>query len=254
MNKEEFLTSGLIEQYVLGLTSPEEDRIVERFAEEYPEIEAELRLLQKAMERYAEQHTPPRDLPPEQVADDRPAAADRSLARGERPLLLPALGIVSLLLLGSASFWQYRLRLHSERQNLQIRSECARYREQCDDQLRQLQAVAAHMEFLQTPGTQYVALQGSGVSAVALWNEERQKGLIFLGTLPKPPSGHTYQIWADVDGEMIDAGLIDAERACLGFQEIYFIRHAESLNITLEPSGGSETPTVALLQANGPVG
>ena len=40
MNKEEFLTSGLIEQYVLGLTSPEEDRIVERFAEEYPEIEA----------------------------------------------------------------------------------------------------------------------------------------------------------------------------------------------------------------------
>ena len=54
MDKERFLESGLLEQYVLGLTSEEETREVERYAQAFPEIRAEIDLLRKAVRQYAE--------------------------------------------------------------------------------------------------------------------------------------------------------------------------------------------------------
>ena len=37
-DKESILQSGLLEQYVLGLTTPEQNKEVESYAQAYPEI------------------------------------------------------------------------------------------------------------------------------------------------------------------------------------------------------------------------
>ena len=58
---------------------------------------------------------------------------------------------------------------------------------------------------------------------------------------------HTYQMWADVDGEMINMGLVPAEQ---DYIPLRYIDKAESLNITIEPAGGSEHPTVEQLISN----
>ena len=59
MNKERFLASGLIEQYVLGLTTPDEAQEVERYARAYPEVQAEIDALRGAIEQYAAQYAVP---------------------------------------------------------------------------------------------------------------------------------------------------------------------------------------------------
>jgi hypothetical protein len=38
MDKEKFLQSGLLEQYVLGLTDPEEEEVVNHYLERFPEL------------------------------------------------------------------------------------------------------------------------------------------------------------------------------------------------------------------------
>ena len=67
MDKERFLKTGLLEQYVLGLTTPEEDLEVERYAESFPEIQSEIDSMRSAMEEYARQYSIP---PPSQAFTD----------------------------------------------------------------------------------------------------------------------------------------------------------------------------------------
>ena len=59
MTKEEFLKSGLIEQHVLGLTSPEEEMVVQQFLQQHPEMQEEVEALHNAMHQYASQYAIP---------------------------------------------------------------------------------------------------------------------------------------------------------------------------------------------------
>ena len=52
MTKEEFIKTGLCEQYVLKLTSPEEDELVEEMLEKHPELKNDCRGLENCMEKY----------------------------------------------------------------------------------------------------------------------------------------------------------------------------------------------------------
>ena len=108
---------------------------------------------------------------------------------------------------------------------------------------------------LKHPQTKTITLQGSSLApeatAVAYWNESTKAGYVNLLNLPSPPAGKQYQIWADIDHKMVSMGLLSAENGT--FQAIDFGENATSLNITLEPEGGSKTPNVDLLYVNGPV-
>jgi anti-sigma-K factor RskA len=54
-------------------------------------------------------------------------------------------------------------------------------------------------------------------------------------------------MWADVEGEMINMGVINNTENLLAMT---YIEDAESLNITIEPAGGSDHPTVSRLISN----
>ncbi len=56
---KEFIESGILSMYVLGATTQEEQQEVERMAELYPEIKAELLDLQSAIDDYAYQFEVP---------------------------------------------------------------------------------------------------------------------------------------------------------------------------------------------------
>ena len=62
--------------------------------------------------------------------------------------------------------------------------------------------------------------------------------------LPNLPDNQTYQMWSDVDGEMIDMGLLPNDKELVTLK---YIDRAESLNITIEPAGGNDHPTVERL-------
>ena len=63
--------------------------------------------------------------------------------------------------------------------------------------------------------------------------------------LPALTDDEDYQLWADIDGEMVSVGILKAPKN--GPRELNFLKNAESLNITIEPKGGSNHPNVARL-------
>ncbi|MET4106226.1 anti-sigma factor [Hymenobacter sp. UYP22] len=64
MNIQEYIESGILEEYALGVLSEVERSEVERVAEEHPEVARELLQVQHSLDAYAEAHavTPPDDM------------------------------------------------------------------------------------------------------------------------------------------------------------------------------------------------
>ncbi len=261
MNKEEFLQSGLLEQYVLGLTDAEETKKVEEFLQDYPELREEAKAMHAAIEHYASRYaiSPPEKLKhrilqeidkmedPSKVTPTDGNSTRMRTRSGQN--FAYAAGIA--LLMGSVF-------LFFQIQNLKQETQAAKEQlAACQSEVTNLRQRQIEREpvfaVIQHPGTHPVALKDTApepaFQATAYWNAETQTAYLQTAGLPQAPSGHQYQVWADVDGEMINVGLIDPNGAPL--QPIAFLEKAESLNITIEPLGGSKHPNTDRLVAAG---
>ncbi|HQU60061.1 MAG: anti-sigma factor [Phaeodactylibacter sp.] len=245
MDKERFLKKGLLEQYVLGLADEEEALEVERYARAYPEIQKEIDSLRVAMDEYAGQYI---QLPPEEL---KARAAQSSPSLSLLPRWTAVAGIALLIFLSYLALSLYNGKVVADQHYQMLSLEFEALKEDC----ARREAVQQIYAFMADAGTQPVILNGSGPApeafAIVFWNKKQQLAYLNPAGLPAPPPGKTYQIWADVEGKMINMGLIDRRRS--EFQSVRFIEGAESINITLEPEGGSKEPTVSLLCANGNV-
>ncbi|MEN0005466.1 MAG: anti-sigma factor [Bacteroidota bacterium] len=265
MDKETFLKSGLIEQYVLGIASEEEAKLVEQFADQHPVIQQEIDSLREGLEQYAKQYAidPPDGLKGrimeeidglDQAASNM-VAQQLSNSQTQRTrsnfwaLITSAAALIGLAL----AFSFYQQRNNAQDQLAAAQAELAMVQEQCSKDKAAFQQTQQTLAFLNSKQTLPVNLKGSTLApeavAVVYWNSQEKKALFNGLNLPELPADKTYQIWADVEGEMINMGVLD--RTNPNLQEVAFIDHAESLNITVEPKGGSEHPTVELLYLNG---
>lgn len=259
MNKENFLRSGLLEQYALGLTDAEDSEKVEQFLEFFPELRNDLSAMQKAIEQYAEAHAvpPPPDLKSKVLSKiDDSETSDKtnpdSLPTASRfRFSLGSTAVFLALALLCASLWIQNRRFKQDVKIFQQALQAERLA--CDEKLKEVSERT--FAFVSESETKTIVLGGTNIApeaqAIVYWNEREKAACLNILKLPGLPNDKQYQIWADVKGEMIDMGLI--EDAGESIQMVNFIADAESFNITLEPKGGSEHPTVELLQANGKV-
>ena len=101
------------------------------------------------------------------------------------------------------------------------------------------------------PDTEQYILKGNAsipeAKIVSYVNHKMKSVVINTEGLPELDADHDYQMWADVEGEMINMGVISKNKNLMAMTNI---DHAESLNITIEPAGGNDHPTVARLVTN----
>ena len=105
-----------------------------------------------------------------------------------------------------------------------------------------------------------VALGGQAVapesSAKVYWNTETKAVYVDASGLPEPPKGMVYQVWALKLNPLTPTsiGLLDNFKE--NAQKIFAVDNAaeaEAFGITLEPAGGSLTPTMEQLYTLGKV-
>jgi anti-sigma-K factor RskA len=265
MDKDRFLSSGLLEQFVLGLTTPEETREVKRHLEAFPELKPEVEAMRKALEQYAmQQSVPPpphmksKILSESNEPDEEKSKIDRTTNRGGARTAgwMLTLAILSALALGFLSTMLYQQKRQYIKAYREIRAEYALFRENCEEEEKELKEAQALYAFLRHTNTRPVELTGTDHSpsarAIVYWNEMTKGAYLNPVHMPAPPPGKQYQVWANVDGEMIHIGLIPKD-AGHGLYAVNYIEDAESLNITLEPEGGSDKPTVDQLFVHGKV-
>ena len=265
MNKNELIKSGLLEEYVLGLTSPQESEIVESLMKKDIEIARMVEEMKGAMENYCKSIIKPA---PEHVknkvlrnigVEDKDAKVLKvpESARNHRSIwkrigpfaaaAAMALLIISLTLFGKNQKLQNELITYQER--------VERMKNESKTKLAEMTLFKEQATFLMDIRTAHIHLNGTEkapqATAVAYWNPLNKKAYLNIIDLPSPPNDMTYQLWADVEGEMVNMGLL--ENIPHSWLELPFIPHAESLNVTLEKEGGSPSPNTDQIFIRGTV-
>ncbi|MEM6394739.1 MAG: anti-sigma factor [Bacteroidota bacterium] len=248
MNKElkGILESDLLERYLMGEVSEQEREKVLELRRTSPEIKDALDKLEETLEQVAldEQMTQPAGLR-DKILRQNYDAAPRSLSRGSNFSWI-AYAASLLLVAGGVWFWQQQRIDELEAKAAAAILQMAQLEADCQKTNREFALINA-------PDTRPAVLTGTDYapnsSVIVYWNPTERACLLRVGELPDIPSDKTYQLWADIDGEMNSLGTFDHQLAQKELLTMAYLDHAESLNVTVEPAGGNDHATVSTLSA-----
>jgi anti-sigma-K factor RskA len=266
MNIQEYIESGIIENYVLGATTAGESAEVERMALEYPDIQTEIEAIRTSLENYAIQYEkePPAFLKEKIMAGlfsgQSAVGSQQSAIRGQqstsedngdreivplnnsspqRSIFRMAASWALLALSVGANIWFFRNWKNSEEKLVALESQ---------NQIlaKEGQTLKAsyneEVAILQNPDFKVIKLLGQkdSPSSTAMVYFDKKQQSVYLSSLnlPQAPTGKQYQLWAFVDGKPVDAGLIDQNGSILKMKQF---AKAEMFAISLEVKGGSTT-------------
>lgn len=242
-----FLDSDLLEKYLLGNTSTEESLRVERYIAMYPEVRKTYNELQQNLEGFAKMHAikAPEGLKAKILARIRAENAGRRKFRR----YAVAASIAAMLFAGSSYFyWNQNQNLQDE--NTLVNNKIKTLEE---DMKEQLEDVRNQFIVLNNPQTKKYYVNGNTkaqeLKAVAYINPVKKLSYINVRNLPNLPEDQCYQMWAEVNGEMVNLGVIKDVDNKDKLRALPYAEHAVSY-ITIEPKGGNTTPTVKNIVAN----
>ena len=87
------------------------------------------------------------------------------------------------------------------------------------------------------------------LKAVAYVNPVKKLSYINVSKLPNLPEDQCFQMWAEVNGEMVNLGILKEAGAQDKLMALPYSDNALGY-ITIEPQGGNQTPTVENIVAN----
>lgn len=243
MNIQEYISSGIIESYVLGLASVEERNEFEQMCTQHPLVlqartDFELAMEKQAMENAISPSADTRNKILGQINGSDNAAKiipiEPAPAKRKSPNWLKYAAAACLVLLAGSIY--YNITLVNKNKNLQ---------QSFDNTVTKLNGLQKDIDVLkENPGIKMAAMKGLDVSpqsyATVYWDTTSHDVYLMMNNLPKPASDKQYQLWAFLDGKPIDIGLIDnsyfiKENTLL--VKAKNIQHAQAFAITLEKIG-----------------
>lgn len=269
MNTKEYISSGIIESYILGLASPEEAGILECVMKNNAEVKAAFEEAQKTLEDLAtvQAVTPPSDLKSkiwskiqqEQsieevqpvVSTDIPAAKAQEEIKIQGNSNWKAFAIAaSVLFLVSVAgnlFWM--------NDQAKTKDEIAKMQTEKQSQDLAMQKMNRKMDMFSNPDMKMVMLKGvekhTDSKAMVFWDKKTKEVYLNAEALPKAPEGMQYQLWAIADGKPVNAGMYTEEKDSK--IALANIPNAQAFAITLEKQGGSPVPTMENMYVMGEI-
>lgn len=269
MNTNDYILTGILEQYVLGDVSPQEKQEVECMSHIYPEVHEELVKVEKALEGFALDNAVSvpshikenifKIISEEEVNkfddsfenkeeskvvsfDDYKSSSSSNNNNFKKYLVAAsALFIVSLsslYLFLNKSYQSKELALNNEIENL------------TKDKASTEQNFTNQLAALSIQNNKFYILQGNnkapGKNMVVAWNTITGNVYVNNIQLPSTPSDKQYQLWALKDGKPIDLGVFNVNS---NLQNMKTVQGAQAFAVTLEKKGGSPTPNLQELYA-----
>ncbi|NKI32719.1 anti-sigma factor [Croceivirga thetidis] len=258
MDIKAYIASGILELYVAGLLSEQENLEVHRYAQQYPEIQSEIEAIEAAILALSKSASP--NLPSNSFDIIKPRLGKVvDLPKAEKKSNWPKyLGWVAAVIFAGGLVWMY-LENEKLKNEIEVVSEEKRsLEEQILDARNEVVNAEELLNQLRDQNVAVVALGGQAVSpesfAKAYWNKAEQKVYIDAQSLPEPPPGFTYQVWSLKLNPLTPTsiGLLDDfANNETGLFELPNPNESEAFGITLEPEGGSESPTLDQLYTLG---
>jgi len=260
MDKKKIIEDGLLELYLLGELSQAEQLAVEDALQQDSSLQEIYDDMEEDFQKMAFENAiePPSSVKAslkqalESVVKEPLVRKLETTNSGNRQSYFPIAAAASLaVLFALSSFWFYNRWQTSENNLLELQEQTSNLQNRLTDLEENYQETDRKYRKISDPNTIPLLLAGNSTSpnsqAVAYVNHARKEVVVNPKGLQKLDSDKTYQMWADVDGEMIDMGLLSNEEDLIALK---YIDEAESFNITIEKAGGNDHATVENLVAN----
>jgi anti-sigma-K factor RskA len=275
---KEYISSGILEAYLLGGVSPQEKKEVEEAAEKYPEIKKELRAIEDGLFHYASKFSKNAPISLKKKVMNAIEKANKSEKKGIEPkekvvainkmesapyMVAASITFALICALTAGVFWQKWQ--HAEEKISALQQEKAKIagniniaklsmEEKFKNDSIQLAQAKEELSMVMDSSTAKVHLKGMSPSpsstAVVLWNKNSQDVFINVKNLPQPPDSMQYQLWALYKGKPTNAGMIEMSDS-EPYHRMKPVPKAEAFAITMEKKGGSEKPDMKAMYMMG---
>lgn len=266
MNIQEYISSGIVESYVLGLAD-EAERVE---FEQMCSLHADVRAARDAFEVSLEQHAiasavaPPAHLrgailqqlaaePAAAMSEGAPVVQMRA-TRSSIPMAMRYVAAAAIILLAASAglniYYFNKYREYSQRYDRLLVQQSDLVKNNSTLQTKLL-TYEHTIKGLTDPNMAVIRMDGSAVPAngspapaslaTVLWDTRSKDVYLMVNNLPQPEAGKQYQLWAIVDNQPVDAGMLDMAHGH-AMVKMKNIPRAQLFAITLEQQGGSPTP------------
>lgn len=267
MNTQEYISSGIVESYVLGLADDAERVQFEEMCIRHAEVRAardafELSLEQQALAGAVAPPVSLRENILQQIAAESasdtsnatPVVQMRPIRRSTVPAAMRYVAAAAIVLLAGSAvlniYYFNKYRDYSQRydQLLASQTELAKNNNAMQTRMSNYEQT---IQGLTNPYMAKVTMEGKDVPnsgspdpasiATVLWDTRTKDVYLMVNSLPMPETGKQYQLWAIVDNQPVDAGMLDMSHGHM-MVKMKNIPRAQLFAITLEAQGGSPTP------------
>lgn len=259
MDIKEYISSGILELYVAGSLSEKENEEVHAAIQENPELLTEVLSIENAIVKLtaaasSKDATYLFTTIKREIEDEETKVI--SISKPKRNWT-QFTGWAAALVVGSVLIW-------SIAQNNKLKQQVASEKEQLEEQIDKATNNLAEAEKLITifrdKDIISVPLAGQTVSpnsyAKVYWDKKTNAIYLDAKGLPEPPKGKVYQVWSLKLSPLTPTSLGTIDTFTADANKIFTIENtneSEAFGITLEPAGGSESPTLEQLYTLGAV-
>lgn len=246
-----FLSSGLLEKYLLGETTVAETEMVETYISKYPEINNAYNELQNHLEIVAKSQAveAPQSILNsilDELDDDAPVITMKPSKNYKSWYKYSVAASVAALLFAGTSYIFYNQNKKLSEENQVVVDEIFDLRSDIEMNNKKLDDIMQQFKQLNDPETYKYIMQGNerakNLKTVAYINSKDKTSMIDVVSLPQLPEEQCYQIWAELQGKMVSLGILDETDRQL--KKIPYTENALGLNITIEPKGGNSTASL----------
>jgi anti-sigma-K factor RskA len=257
MNVKEYISSGIIESYVMGLASEAERQEFEVNCSQYAEIAEARNAFELALEDQlqTDSATVPaflKDQIKEKITSSASELNTTEVEEEKTPIrnigMWKWIAVASIILLAGSIYWA--ITTNKKYQELQARNN------QIEDSIQRVKdeiaakGIAPKSDFKMASIT-----EGTQASVSIYWDTVSKDVYLMIKNMPQPPTDKQYQLWALLPEEgaaPIDLGMIEIKQERLLYR-MKNVQNAKAFAITLEPKGGSPKPTSQPMISTQPV-
>ena len=261
MNSKEYLESGILELYVYGKLSDEENQEVREMATKHPEIQEEITAIEKAVISLSENVAPYLSVANFEKIRVKLLDKHKVIPLQPKKNISQYMGwaAAAVLVLG---FGFQLMKLNQSNQALDnLTAEKIGMQQELTALTLQKQETDNVLAVIRDVNTIEVALAGQQVApnaiATAYYNKSTKEVYIDVAGLPAPPEGMVYQVWALQLEPVLtptSIGLLETyAESTTKVIKVDNANEAQAFGITLEPAGGSASPTLEQLYTLGKV-
>ncbi|EDP96355.1 anti-sigma factor [Kordia algicida OT-1] len=267
MDINEYIASGILELYVAGALSEEENEEVYAMMLKHPEVTKEVLSIENAITTLAaamankdtsaifEAIKEELNLTDED-ADDEP----KVIPIAKRNQIFLYVGWAAAIIFAAGLVFSVVQNNSLESEIEVVRAERESLKEKIYEANNDLTAANELLSVLRTKDIISVPLGGQAVSpesyAKVYWDKKSNSIYLDLKGLPEPPPGKVYQVWSLKLNPLTPTSLGTIDEFLTDTDKVFDLENAnesEAFGITLEPAGGSESPTLEQLYTLGVV-